>query len=255
MPKANNNEIENAFAYEDFLSVSNGQPTIIFKVPKPSYERLRDRVWFNDDLINYGLSVTYERFLSTANRNLRVMIFSTFFYKQYKLVGFEGVQRWTRKRTPFDCDLVVFPCNDSNHWFTISISNPAGMLSDAKSPMAIIGLDSLAYDRNIIRSEILTWVQREASNRNLEYQVETPLMSLALPCAEQPNDYDCGPYMIHNLDRFLRHHSQFRRSLEIGADLVSVMKSKTIWRPDMAKKMRLYLREHADRAVRNGGLV
>jgi len=30
------------------------------------------------------------------------------------------------------------------------------------------------------------------------------MLSYSFQGAKQPNDYDCGPYTIHNLDRFMR---------------------------------------------------
>jgi len=96
----------------------------------------------------------------------------------------------------------------------------------------IISMDSLNFSRDTFRQSIATWLEHQAFKEHLtiknpphstslavcSYLKYLPILVLAtdeilfdvvlLQVPEQRNGVDCGPYMVHNLDRFMRNRSQ-----------------------------------------------
>ncbi|KIJ29408.1 hypothetical protein M422DRAFT_269247 [Sphaerobolus stellatus SS14] len=217
--------------------------------------RLQEGEWFNDDVINFGMVLWFERFLASAERTLRLLVFSTFFFKTYKEKGHKSVCKWTKHRSPFESDCIIIPANNDLHWFAIILWNPAFFRSSPSAKWIILTLCSLRWDQTKARTHALSWLTEEHCARKIPGSIG-PVISLDLPCASQKNGFDCGAYMIHNIQRFIRNHQVIIADIQEGGDSepTSIVYSDEVWQKHMAVQMRGKLRVQAQRCPNRGYL-
>eukprot|EP00045_Choanoeca_perplexa_P010990 m.114276 g.114276 ORF g.114276 m.114276 type:complete len:692 (-) comp15472_c0_seq1:138-2213(-) len=91
-------------------------------VTQGDFNRLQEHEFLNDIIINMYLKYL-ELEMAEADR-MRVKIFNSFFYSQFRKHGFERVRRWTKNDKLFEKDFVVVPINESAHWYTAIICYP-----------------------------------------------------------------------------------------------------------------------------------
>ncbi|KIJ46787.1 hypothetical protein M422DRAFT_249521 [Sphaerobolus stellatus SS14] len=138
--------------------------------------RLEDTEWYNDDIVDFGLSLLlwYEHFLSSSQRRMRILVFSTFWYRQYDEKGYDGVARWTRKHSLFDFDCVILPLHNNSHWFTVAVCNPAALgVRKPVRPCMLLSMDSSGYGRQMARTKVLKWLTEDFRARNGDAYIGT----------------------------------------------------------------------------------
>ncbi|KIJ24548.1 hypothetical protein M422DRAFT_274635 [Sphaerobolus stellatus SS14] len=237
--------------YESFMPVSRGKEPNLVGLAQADLDRLIGKKFFNDEVVDFGLSVWYERFLASSQRNLRLQVYSTFFYRTYREKGYQGVARWCRRISPFDQDCIIIPASHNKHWFALIICNPRALLvpEQGSTSCTIICMDSLGYDRPASRKHALNWLRDEYNTRLLQGDIGS-VQSKDIPCAQQPNGYDCGPYMIHNISCFVRHFKVVMNHIQGLPDSSGTLRDVDIWQPDLAKILRPNLQTHAQRCLR-----
>ncbi|KIJ36828.1 hypothetical protein M422DRAFT_50822 [Sphaerobolus stellatus SS14] len=163
-------------------------------------QRFEPGEYFSDEIINFGLALWYERHLSSCRRSMKLLALSTFFWDTYVKNGYTKVSKWNSHIDVFTLDLIIIPVNKDNHWFAFAICHLAACLGNER-PFYILGLDSLAWGHAKIRDEIRDWIAAELMARHSRLIDSAMIISLG---AIQPNYVDCGPYMLHNIDRLVR---------------------------------------------------
>ncbi|KIJ30998.1 hypothetical protein M422DRAFT_36373, partial [Sphaerobolus stellatus SS14] len=142
----------------------------------------------------------YERFLTSSQSNRKIGMMSTFFYKKYTRKGYHSVAALAEHLNLPEIDLIVVPICKGYHWYTILI------MQTQSSPRQynVIALDSLGYVHLEERDSVEAWFLSEYISRFPEL-IPTQCASVDIPVPLQPNWFDCGPYMVHNVDRVIRN--------------------------------------------------
>ncbi|KIJ41629.1 hypothetical protein M422DRAFT_780231 [Sphaerobolus stellatus SS14] len=193
--------------------------------------------------MDFGLSQCIRRHELSDSPLKKVWVFSTFFFTMLEDKGINAVCKWSAHWNVFEQELIVVPVNEDFHWYIILILLPNSSfappdLDPIGAPCAqIFSLDSLGGKQCEAHELIENWLQIVAKPKLSGRQWIT-LDSRSLQVPKQPNFYDCGPFSIHNLGRFLMHYP----------DIVNLAISSAshewdrIWHPHLASRMRKNLR-------------
>ncbi|KIJ45386.1 hypothetical protein M422DRAFT_778953 [Sphaerobolus stellatus SS14] len=196
------------FRCETRLSINLSHQKRLLTVGKADMARMAGKKWWNDVVMEFGLAMWMERFLGSGLRHTALYLFSSCFHENYNLSGFEAIRKWTRKISIFPSDVILIPVNLNLHWFVVVVCDAGQLLLRSTGrPCSILVMDSLRIDRTNIRTQVHDWLVEEIVTRNLG-PCRMDVMSLDLPASCQPNYYDCGPYTVHNIDRFVRNRDQ-----------------------------------------------
>lgn len=155
------------------------------------FRRLDDGMWLNDEIVN----VTIQWMTRTAFPEVDVHAFNTFFY--YKLTKESGdgvynyskVERWT-VRHPVDLfskRVIFFPIHLHSHW-TLVVAIP--------SEKRIVYYDSKGMDGKRILLHIHHYLTDEALAKKKSPIIGWTMESTLAQVPQQPNDVDCGVYML-----------------------------------------------------------
>ncbi|KIJ28697.1 hypothetical protein M422DRAFT_269998 [Sphaerobolus stellatus SS14] len=107
-------------------------------------------------------------------------------------------------------------------------------------------MDSLGIKREAVRKKIKEWFEPELQTRY--GLVSLPdLISADIPVPTQPNEYDCGLYMIHYIDHFVRNISLIKVALKNKPPDFFSLADTHIWQPEFAARKREDLYVHAQR--------
>ncbi|KIJ40763.1 hypothetical protein M422DRAFT_48994 [Sphaerobolus stellatus SS14] len=221
--------------------------------------RLEPRIWFNDIVMDYGLRfqhaahVSYSYFSQALRRHQlseaplhKIWVFSTFFYAKLTAKGYTAVASWSKRWDVFAQDIIVIPVHKSYHWSMIIVSKPwasivpirSSVEDDSSSRTQILSMDSLGGQQKVACMTVADWLHNVAIPLLGNKQWKNPV-SRHIQVPEQPNIYDCGPYSIHILSRFLMHSERI-----CGMDIqLGSMEWDRIWQPNLAQHMRTSLRQ------------
>ncbi|XP_053201771.1 sentrin-specific protease 6-like [Panonychus citri] len=214
---------------------------LLFRYPPDRTERISIRLsdlscldegqHVNETILGFYLKYI-ERNLTASDIAQRSYIFSVFFYHKLtqrmrkaqtldsKLVFdrcYKGVKNWTKNVNIFHKDFIIMPINKSGHWFLVIICYPRKVPSMneilpneiEKSPKrpCILFMDSaqivnseLAFSEPIRHFLTKEWESNQTSKKNFS-KSSMPDIYLKLP--KQINDFDCGLYVLQNIENFL----------------------------------------------------
>lgn len=186
----------------------------------------------NDSLVEFALT----HFILENSESDDFYNFDPIFITQLRkyshltpLERYSNVRNMTGMISIFSKDFLLIPVNvDNIHWFSIvviraaSIFNPISPV-DVQRPCILV-MDSLCSRKTIqnystdikLLSEYLIMEWMHSSCQSLQrkhfdsaYKLELNkfklLTSFLLPTPQQPNDYDCGFYMIRNLINIVKY--------------------------------------------------
>ncbi|KIJ52771.1 hypothetical protein M422DRAFT_242684 [Sphaerobolus stellatus SS14] len=194
------NDNKTPISYESFIPRRGCQcprtATIFFE----DFHHLDRGGFFNDDLIEFGLSMLYERFLASRHSNHKIGMMSTFFYRKYITKGYSSVAAWADHLYLPALGVLVVPICKTKHWYTILVLQ-AGQYD---SHFCVIALDSLGYARLAEQDKVEEWFLTEYKSCFPGF-TPTRCASVDIPVPLQPNWFDCGPYMVHNVDRAIHN--------------------------------------------------
>lgn len=187
-------------------------------------ELLQPGIFINDTLIDFYIKYLQSK-ISESQRQA-CHFFNSFFFRKLadldkfpdtEVVSREAflrVRKWTRRMNIFEKDYIFIPVNYSYHWSLIVICNPgAAILEDdhqSKTP-CILHMDSINGTHGNLSKLIQSylweeWRERhmvdEASFVNAENFYNMPFISLEVP--QQNNMYDCGLFLLHYVEMFLK---------------------------------------------------
>lgn len=78
--------------------------------------------WLNDQIINWNLLTNVTKYGS------KVLLFSTFFYSNFKTLGYSSVRRYTKDKCLLEYEKVLIPVHVVNHWVLCVIHIDRGMV-------------------------------------------------------------------------------------------------------------------------------
>lgn len=187
-------------------------------------ELLEPGIFINDTLIDFYIK--YLQSTISESQRQACHFFNSFFFRKLadldkfpdtEVVSREAflrVRKWTRRVNIFEKDYIFIPVNYSYHWSLIVICNPgAAILEDgnqSKTP-CILHMDSINGTHGNLSKLIQSylweeWRERhkvdEASFVTAENFYNMQFISLEVP--QQNNLYDCGLFLLHYVEMFLR---------------------------------------------------
>ncbi|KIJ24560.1 hypothetical protein M422DRAFT_785845 [Sphaerobolus stellatus SS14] len=205
-------------------------------------DRLKEQQWFNDKVMDWGMSQCLRRHQLSESALKRISIFSTYFYSTMRDDGLPAVDRWTRRWDVFEQDLLVIPIHQSYHWSIIVIYSPRLCISglDTSSPRTrIISMDSLGGTQRAARDLLEKWLRHIAERRQLPGMRWRPPLSCFISVPQQSNFYDCGPFSCHNLSCFLMNYQTI-----LSKELIQGFQEwNRVWKPTLAHLTRKILRD------------
>ncbi|KAL8188961.1 hypothetical protein R6Q57_029481 [Mikania cordata] len=191
------------------------------------FQLLQPEKFINDTIVDFYIE--YLKKIKTAAAE--VHFFNSFFFR--KLVDFDDnqsrsfdskgafqrVRKWTKKVNIFEKDYIFVPINFRLHWSLIIICHPGEVVNfrDNKLEISlkvpcILHMDSIKGSHRGLEHCIKCYLSEEWKERNndaSEY-ISTKfrdLRFLRLEVPQQENSYDCGLFMLHYMELFVKQAS------------------------------------------------
>ena len=148
--------------------------------------------WLNDEMVSGYLQLVVKDGLEKAKhrrgQSPRYHAFSTFFYENLALKGYEGVDRWAKRAKLEGKDLlkaeyVLVPVHHGNHW-TLLVVSPLRKTVEY--------FDSFHRNGGPFTSQILKWVEGELGSA---YKAEEWKVFNDAGSPDQVNAKDCGVFV------------------------------------------------------------
>jgi Ulp1 family protease len=217
----------------------------------------KDERMLNDSLIEFGIlhalhqSISKEQTISKyyfAGTKLftKFLEYVDRFNSHYE--AYRQVCRWTKPVDIFSKEVILFPIHESLHWYLIAFCNIGSVLANVGNktvtnvddPALIFVMDSLPKNLNYYKRNIMNL----CAYLSLEYlakkmttlQVATTgvgflelndavkkVPRVILKSPTQPNDYDCGMYLIRNCRNIISNYPSLKRG-----ELYTISSEKTI---------------------------
>ncbi|KAJ1434905.1 Ulp1 protease family, C-terminal catalytic domain [Sesbania bispinosa] len=201
------------------------QPSSTFSLNQKILEKLELQIkvqpetFINDTIIDFYIKYLKNK-LPTDDRE-RFHFFNSFFFRKLAdldkdpssacdgRAAFQRVRKWTRKVNLFEKDYILIPINYSLHWSLIVICHPDEEREASSKVPCILHMDSLKGShkglKNVFQSYLCEeWKERHA---NVVDDVSSKFLHLrfiSLELPQQENLYDCGLFLLHYVEQFLK---------------------------------------------------
>ncbi|KAI0318025.1 hypothetical protein OF83DRAFT_1057564, partial [Amylostereum chailletii] len=199
-----------------------------------SLRLLRPGRYLNDALMNFGLRCLMFAELRSLKPGIaeEIYVFETFFFAKLYLASqdrdYEGVQRWNVKCDLFKKNYVLVPIHDHVrlHWYLAIILHPGRIIRiyDKKTPSnapseagcKIFILDSLGFHHQQEARKLGEYLRRMACQKKKVPWVNTAAPdTVTVPVPRQPNNVDCGIYLLHFARTFVFRPATSAEALEV----------------------------------------
>ncbi|ELQ73960.1 Protease, Ulp1 family [Trachipleistophora hominis] len=151
--------------------------------------------WFNDKIINFYFNLIK---IYATIFEIKVYVFSTYFYTSLKTKGIKWVQKYTKDENIFLNDYIFIPVHRNNHWVFVNV--------DVNND-EIEYYDSLFSEYRIV-SDIIDYLESERAAKNLK-PVKYTMVERNYP--KQHNGYDCGLFIcMYARNRIFGTHMSFK---------------------------------------------
>jgi len=165
-------------------------------IPGGSLRTLRSGAWLNDDMINAYLKLVHAQADSVRNgmgmQPLRAHVFSTFFMKKLKIMGYSytDVRRWTRNVDIFALDTILVPINiGQGHW-VLAVINMGEKRFEYFDPYHGDGSSYLCLLRRYLQDE---HKDKKGADLDLSEWKDVHWGPKCIP--SQTNGVDCGVFL------------------------------------------------------------
>ncbi|KAH9314553.1 hypothetical protein KI387_023180, partial [Taxus chinensis] len=184
---------------------------------------LQPETFINDTLIDF-----YIKYLQTTisdKKKESCHFFNSFFFRKLADLdkapdievvnrqAFQRVRKWTRRVNLFEKDYIFIPVNYSLHWSLVVICNPGAVLEDgdhSKTP-CILHMDSLGSHTSL-KKLIQSYLWEEWRERHMEDEAMfntacerfSNMTFISVEAPQQDNCFDCGLFLLHYVEMFLR---------------------------------------------------
>ncbi|KAI3803797.1 hypothetical protein L1987_31959 [Smallanthus sonchifolius] len=196
-------------------------------ISKREFELLQPEKFINDTIVDFYIE--YLKKIKPADA--RVHFFNSFFFrkladfdeKQSRSIdskeAFQRVRKWTKKVNIFQKDYIFIPVNFRLHWSLIIICHPGEVVNFTDDELAlspkvpcILHMDSIKGSHRGLEHCIKSYLWEEWKERNddASEDISTKFMDLRflrLEVPQQENSYDCGLFMLHYMELFVKHAS------------------------------------------------
>ncbi|KAK2376154.1 putative ubiquitin-specific protease 2B [Trifolium repens] len=210
--------------FDEFV-YPKGDPDAVC-LSKRDVDLLQPDTYINDTIIDFY--ILYLKNKIQEQEKARFHFFNSFFFR--KLAGmdknapyacdgksaFQSVRKWTRKVNLFEKDYIFIPVNFNHHWSLIVICHPGEVvnINDTEPEKSlrlpcILHMDSIkGYHsglKDLVQSYLcVEWKERKKDTCGEDLSSRFLNMRfLAAEVPQQENTYDCGLFLLHNLELFL----------------------------------------------------
>ncbi|KAL4180223.1 hypothetical protein AMTRI_Chr13g91060 [Amborella trichopoda] len=210
--------------FED-LVYPKGDPDAV-SIGKRDVELLQPEVFVNDTIIDFYIKYLQCK-LEEHDKN-RFHFFNSFFFRKLadldknpgcafeSKAAFQRVRKWTRKVNMFKKDYIFIPVNFNYHWSLMVICHPGEVVkseddNDHKVP-CVLHLDSIKGSHKDLKDLVQGYLWEEWKERHAEEKesCENALVNFSnmrfipLELPQQENSFDCGLFLLHYVELFLR---------------------------------------------------
>jgi len=195
-------------------------------ISKQDVDLLQPDTFVNDTIIDFYIKYL-KNGIQQAERH-RFHFFNSFFFR--KLIdldkdpssAFEGkaafqrVRKWTRKVNLFEKDYVFIPVNFNYHWSLIVICHPGEVAKvqdeDMEKPLkvpCILHMDSIKGSHTGLKDLVQSYLWEEWKEKHKDACEDLSskffnLRFVPLELPQQQNSFDCGLFLLHYVERFLK---------------------------------------------------
>ncbi|XP_076954885.1 putative ubiquitin-like-specific protease 2B isoform X2 [Bidens hawaiensis] len=211
--------------FEDITYLEGGCDSIA--ISKRDFQLLQPEKFLNDTIVDFYIE--YLKKIKPAGA--RVHFFNSFFFRkladfddnQSRSIdfkeAFQRVRKWTKKVDIFQKDYIFIPVNFRLHWSLIIICHPGEVMNFTDDEMAnslkvpcILHMDSIKGSHRGLEQCIKCYLWEEWKERNSHVSENIPakfkdLRFIRLEVPQQENSYDCGLFMLHYMELFLKQAS------------------------------------------------
>ena len=173
---------------ESTKSDESPAPQSAVRLLRRDYATLSGSNWLNDEVINSYLSLVVHR-INSLYGSTTVFAFGTHFFMKliHSDCDFTAVQRWTRKVDIFNYDMLLLPCNLTNHWGLAVVDFRGGRIAYFDS-IGISGSDVVHVLIDFLSFEYMKKKGKPKSFNHLDRIVPSNI-------PVQENSHDCGVFL------------------------------------------------------------
>ncbi|KAK7328093.1 hypothetical protein VNO77_22189 [Canavalia gladiata] len=209
----------------DEIIYPKGEPDAV-SIRKRDIELLQPETFINDTIIDFYIKYLKNK-LQTDEQD-RFHFFNSFFFRKLAdldkdpssacdgRAAFQRVRKWTRKVNLFEKDYLLIPINYSLHWSLIVICHPGEVtcfkdeeIQESSKVPCILHMDSLKGSHKGLKNVFQSYLCEEWKERhsNVVDDVSSNFLHLrfiSLELPQQENLYDCGLFLLHYVECFLK---------------------------------------------------
>ncbi|KAJ8645586.1 hypothetical protein MRB53_007334 [Persea americana] len=195
-------------------------------ISKRDIELLQPETFINDTIIDFYIKYLKNNKIQQKDKH-RFHFFNSFFFRKLAdldkdprsaLAGraaFLRVRKWTRKVNIFEKDYIFIPINFNLHWSLIVVCHPGEIpyFTDEETKAAskvpcILHMDSIKGShrglKNLFQSYLWEeWKERHESSDVVSLRFSN-LRFIPLELPQQENSFDCGLFLLHYVELFLK---------------------------------------------------
>ncbi|WZZ13522.1 ubiquitin-like-specific protease 1D [Brassica napus] len=237
---------------EDICYPSSDDPHFV-QVCLKDLECLAPQEFLNSPVMNF-----YIRFLQEQQVSNYCHFFNTYFYKKLsdavtnkgndKAASFLKLRRWWKGIDLFRKAYIFIPIHEDVHWSLIIVCIPD---KEDESGLTILHLDSLGvHPKRSIVENVKRFLKDEWNflNQDDDYSSNLPISEKLwrnlprrineadIKVPQQKNDFDCGPFVLFFIKRFIEEAPQRLKRKDLG------MFDKKWFKPDEASALRTEIR-------------
>ncbi|XP_024979363.1 probable ubiquitin-like-specific protease 2B isoform X2 [Cynara cardunculus var. scolymus] len=216
----------NLDSYESFEDITylEGDCDSI-SISKRDFQLLQPEKFINDTIVDFYIEYLKKKIKPADGR---VHFFNSFFFRkladfdenQLRLfdaeAAFQRVRKWTKKVNIFQKEYIFIPVNFRLHWSLIVICHPGEVVNFTDEELVnslkvpcILHMDSIKGSHRGLENCIRCYLWEEWKERTSDAaeDISTKFMNLRflhLEVPQQQNSYDCGLFMLHYMELFVK---------------------------------------------------
>ncbi|XP_057431259.1 probable ubiquitin-like-specific protease 2A isoform X2 [Lotus japonicus] len=209
----------------DEVIYPKGEPDAV-SISKRDIGLLQPETFINDTIIDFYIK--YLKNKLPTDEQEKFHFFNSFFFRKLADLdknpssacngreAFQRVRKWTRKVNLFEKDYILIPINYSLHWSLVVICHPGEVtrvggeeIKESSKVPCILHMDSLKGSHKGLKDVFQSYLCEEWKERhaNVEDDLASEFLHLrfiSLELPQQENLYDCGLFLLHYVECFLK---------------------------------------------------